>query len=80
MGFSYDLYGFTHELARRHFLTNTGGLRGALWAGALRFRGAPHNFWASRLFMAPCSSGLHCTILGRHIYVAGRWGTALSTL
>ena len=22
MGFSYDLYGFTHELARRHFLMN----------------------------------------------------------
>ena len=43
--------------------------------GAPRFRGAPQILWASRLFMAPCFSGPHRTVLGGHIiYVSGRWG------
>ena len=32
---------------------------------APRFRGAPQIFWASRLFMAPCFSGPHRTVLYR---------------
>ena len=59
--------------------------RGGLKGGSLgkcqgpRAFGGPRAqiFWASWLFMAPCFSGPHCTILGGHIiYVAGRWGTA----
>ena len=50
---------------------------GALWASARgpALSGAPQIFLASRLFMAPCFSGPHRTVLGGHIiHVSGRWG------
>ena len=37
--------------------------------------GGPADFLGLAVVYGPVFSGPHCTVLGEHIYVVGRWGT-----